>query len=284
MKLSFAVDWISMTMPRILGNSFFPDFSFGYEEGRWLPAAPKNGYTHAIKHPYGMVLMWSEKRVDMGYHMMISGRALRELENHGMDGLQILKWARDRQVPVTRIDLAIDVKDQEIDIPSLVRSEQHKAASGRKKKIGITQEVGGGCTAYVGSRTSDKFMRVYDKASEQGLPAGNHWTRFEMEIKGKTARGVANLLAGKTPKEAYLYTKGVMKGHFNPMHETYERIMKGDAIFVSSEKNVDHDRINWLMGVVAKSMAKTINENPHIDVWTLFQDRVGEELKGLGWG
>jgi hypothetical protein len=47
-----------------------------------------------------------------------------------------------------------------------------------------------GDTFYLGSRSSEKMVRVYDKGKEQGVP--QDWLRIEMEFKGESASRAAD--------------------------------------------------------------------------------------------
>jgi len=51
-----------------------------------------------------------------------------------------------------------------------------------------------GSTVYLGSRSSDAFLRVYDKALERGLTDGQLWTRLELECKGKLAHAIVGAM------------------------------------------------------------------------------------------
>lgn len=51
-----------------------------------------------------------------------------------------------------------------------------------------------GFTAYIGSRKSDAFMRIYDKKVEQHINGGGHWMRCELELKNDKAFQVFVLL------------------------------------------------------------------------------------------
>src|SRR4029453_1584469 len=43
--------------------------------------------------------------------------------------------------------------------------------------------VNDGYTVYIGARSSDRFVRIYNKAVEQKLKDGSVWTRCEVEFK-----------------------------------------------------------------------------------------------------
>jgi DNA relaxase NicK len=79
--------------------------------------------------------------------------------------------------------------------------------NGRPAKRTLITDSDGGSTLYIGSRSSDRFARLYDKGREQrALPAGKWW-RLELEVKGKSSQKVAEqLLSVETPDRASLAT------------------------------------------------------------------------------
>ena len=281
MNISWSVDWLSMTLRRDGHASFWPAFEFGFPQDQWQGATPRHGYSKAAIHPYGHMVMVNPARDDMGMHMAISGRALKEIAKHKISGLGLLKWAADADAGVSRVDLAIDVMDVPVNIENYLKCTLAKSKGGKPKKRAIVQDSERGTTVYIGARTSDKFMRIYDKSAEQGLPESQHWTRFELELKGKVAKAVAKKLVEVDKKGALRLVQALMRGHFECLDAQYLEIMGAEAEYVTGEKNTDHDRLTWLMETCAKSMAKTIAELPHIDVMGNFAEQVEKFLQDM---
>jgi DNA relaxase NicK len=60
-----------------------------------------------------------------------------------------------------------------------------------------------GSTLYVGSRSSDRFFRVYDKTAESGFDYPERSWRYEIEYKGERAKKVADAIrADRHPTQA----------------------------------------------------------------------------------
>jgi DNA relaxase NicK len=104
----------------------------------------------------------------------------------------------------SRIDLAVTVKvDPVYPGLELAHWKEHLAAynrEGRKASATLVQSDDGGSTFYLGKRTSDVMLRVYDKAVESGEEryAGCH--RYELEIKGdRGLRMLQDLTASPDP-------------------------------------------------------------------------------------
>lgn len=87
----------------------------------------------------------------------------------------------------TRIDIAIDLKDEEVDASAMYEHLAAIAEYGKRRTISIIRSDRG-LTIYLGSRSSDFMLRIYDKAKEQKIDG--HWWRFEAECKGALARDI----------------------------------------------------------------------------------------------
>jgi hypothetical protein len=59
-----------------------------------------------------------------------------------------------------------------------------------RKRSMLTSDTG--TTVYLGSRSSGRFVRVYDKAGQVGVPGP--WVRVELELKGDDADGTARYI------------------------------------------------------------------------------------------
>jgi len=101
---------------------------------------------------------------------------------------------------VTRIDLQVTARAegtivdfaQEAYNGGMVDND----ANGRPWKSSLVSDNRGGSCYYSGSRCSDRFGRIYNKAAESPSPAYAGCWRWEVEVKGGDADGVARLLAG----------------------------------------------------------------------------------------
>jgi hypothetical protein len=79
----------------------------------------------------------------------------------------------------SRIDIAVDI-ERHFDVPGAYTAWQGKS---RTKITAIEDQ-----TLYIGSRKSEIFWRVYDKAEELGRPELAPLWRIELELKGERAR------------------------------------------------------------------------------------------------
>ena len=174
-----------------------------------------HGYTHAYTCAGGSgVICWRPDRLDMGVHVVLPGSALALLPEYGgssrlsSDGLtpeSLIRLVIESGGTFSRLDVNQDSSDVTIDevaaaieSPALVTK-----ARGRRRIVSYTRDDesspwwSSGTTHYIGSRSSDRLVRFYDKAAEQGVEGT--WVRCEAEFKGDAAHAAAlHLAAGRS--------------------------------------------------------------------------------------
>jgi hypothetical protein len=96
---------------------------------------------------------------------------------------------------VSRLDLAVTLRDDDIDRDWTTRALRQSSYDGRiDSGLLKTRRIEGtpdGATLYIGSRSSDRFIRIYDKTAEsKGVYPERTW-RWEIEYKKPRAGMVA---------------------------------------------------------------------------------------------
>lgn len=191
------VDWLRFTLPLssldgLSGVLYELRRTFG---GGDILLHGMSGYTRSISILGGTgKIMWHPERVEMGVHVMLPAAALANLWADGIfeDVRDFLSWVVERDGKFTRIDLAIDTDTVHIDVIERACTDivdgGHEQLVTRCREVEVQKGLRGskGKTVYVGSRKSDRFVRFYDKAVEQGLE-GVQWTRCEIQHGGAKA-------------------------------------------------------------------------------------------------
>ena len=145
-------------------------------------------------------VFWSTVRADMGVHIRLPPSALAA---SGVDPVAVLCDLHAMGAQFTRVDIALDDTLGLLDLKEIARKTEDKceivcqAHAGLRHKgtFGKTQD---GHTETYGSRQSETFVRIYDKAAEQSAKTGKiigHWVRVEFEYKGDRAQAVADYIA-----------------------------------------------------------------------------------------
>jgi hypothetical protein len=93
---------------------------------------------------------------------------------------------------------------------------------------------------------------------------------------------VAAAIIDLTPDEAMLYTMGLIKGQYNADDPLYQELLQSPARHVATTKDPSDSTLDWLMGPVAKTLAKQMRLHSHRDIWKLFSESVVANLKAQG--
>lgn len=228
--VSVHLDWASFTMPSILTPEFISQHFFNVPLHLWTKV---DKFLHGYKTRYmwGNVLMLVDGGEDRGIHIDISGSGCRQVETAVFqyaetpvndDYVSSIAFERDwsqffGQVfayggDFTRVDLACDQRFEQENqayftydklLSSLERGDfvSHWDGFLENKKFAKSggKSVVTGRSFYLGSKASDVFACVYDKALERkskGVDVDGSWLRWEMRFKHKRASKVAVLLSG----------------------------------------------------------------------------------------
>jgi len=171
---------------------------------------------------------------------------------------EIYETLRNEGWRVTRCDVAVDVFNDENTIERLWHDGMSKQAFKRQRKTDLILSPNGD-TISVGSRKSDKFMRVYDKAKEQHVEGD--WIRYELETKYKTAKSLSpfynDVIRGASA--TMLSMLDYYPKHFR---EWFDRVADGAESFRAVGRKSRGNREIWLMEQVLSALVTTRNENP----------------------
>ena len=145
----------------------------------------------------------------------MSGQGCRTFESFGTGNYeQLFKLVRKdpQNVHITRLDIAFDDMSGVFDIDHIcdeVRQEHFVARTSKYQSI----YSNGGNAVYFGSKKSNVFIRIYDKATERGYDKEKlHWIRCELQLKDTNAKGFVDKLQHKDLRNLYL---GVLKNYIS---------------------------------------------------------------------
>jgi hypothetical protein len=103
-----------------------------------------------------------------------------------------------------------------------------------------------GTTLYVGSRTSPRFGRVYDKWAESQLDFYRGCTRYELEAKSRLAARLAAVVASAPDRRSTI--RAVVRDYFEPRGVTVDCDDDDPDVRVSAyrPRTSDLSRLHWL--------------------------------------
>lgn len=160
--------------------------SLGLSDVKWTSMRGRYGWRDAIF--YRGVTCYSGGRDDVGINL--SGRGCRTVESckPGFDWLGYLSYLLSAEQSgdghVSRLDIAADDHDGILDMRKIYRYISTDRYICKAKFRTWTQGSEEHC--YFGSPSSDRRVRIYNKALEQGRPE-EHWIRAEMQMRDDAA-------------------------------------------------------------------------------------------------
>lgn len=258
--LTTTIDWLSFTIPE--GVNYEALVNAYASDGKSSPISPQFGYTAGWKLGTGVLFFTNQLRPDMGTHFIISGKTLGALQSAGKSIDVVLHEILSYAPKITRLDLAKDALDEGISLPEIWRDIDGKRGVGRTQKFSQVQGSDGGHTIYAGSRQSERFARIYDKAKEQGDNIGDY-KRCELELKGDVARAVAKML-DESEKWGEIFN-GLLTNMLNCPCQSFQAFLgAGNSIGLPKiEKQTDREA--WISGQVIPAVSKHIREFPSSD-------------------
>ncbi len=193
--LAFTIDYTVANMEslkRLFDNMNWEELDYGMMR-----------YANSAVIGDGGRVLWHPIKPEMGIHVRLGGKALGQVE---MTALGLLNRAVDLGGKFKRIDIAFDDTEGTLDIDLMyrkiltgeVQSRWRKvtrisgSAFGKKEKLGDTVNIG--------ARSSESFLRIYDKLLERvnkgkDTYGMDHWVRVELEMKGEKADVFGRVLA-----------------------------------------------------------------------------------------
>jgi phage replication initiation protein len=236
---------------------------------------PKGRYGYKKQMANGHISVLYCGTEEMGVHVILSGKGCREYEA-GSTLLELLDRIMLQDGKCTRIDMAMDDKTGSL-IPFEKIKEAIKTGTISSRWKSSTEYVRRklqdgeitGHTINIGSRKSKMYMRIYDKALEQGQTTP--WIRIELEIRDERAQSLQDILLFE-----------------DQIGQVFAKIINNYIRFL--EPNRDKNRSRWptaawwdnLIGEIGKiSLTRKPEDRTVEDVRSWVKQQVGPSLAVL---
>lgn len=189
-----AIDYLSFTLPdEVCSVSFVEDVLGIPFESFSIAQNGRNGYRTLYR--YGSItVLTNGAEGGMGHNITLTGTGCSRYQDRL---LLLTESVFNSKGHFTRCDLKIDDHQGLLDMNEIQTAVSNGLVVAKCKKIRNYNEhdkVSGvftGRGVYLGSRKSGMFVRIYDKALEQGVD--HHWIRVELELKGNKASAAMKL-------------------------------------------------------------------------------------------
>lgn len=269
------VDWLAVTFPASLPIHF--TIPHALEPTKWARnGKPANGYHTRLTNESGFVLL-TDGEERQGIHLLATGETLATARSRGVTDRELCQHVLDREGRLARLDLAIDIWDGSL-TPAIfaeayAEGRLRTPAKSGKRIFGIHDTSDG---FYLGSRTSERYFRAYNKAAEQGTP-DMKWLRLELELKNDRANGVAHVLASEDNTRCVV-NRAI--GDFIQMDDDeLNGVLADQSGPLPQEGRKFHNTLRWLLEQVMPAAAKFQVEHPDEDVLEAMLAVYNSELK-----
>lgn len=206
---------------------------------------------------------WHSERPEQRLLVTLTGAECARCAAEGLDLADVLRYAtEDVAGRVTRLDFALDVHTPGADPMDLKRAwdaGQVRTPARTCGDVGMTAPGGIdlGRTVYLGSRSSERVLRVYDKARLEGVEGV--WVRIELECKGDYAHALARSMlahgiipAGKTALRQFVAADVPW----------LTEAMESESVPMEPLDDKDTDRRRWYREQILPALARDLARGP----------------------
>lgn len=216
MKCQVLIDWLTFSVKEIDPNKVIQTY-LGMDPDLFQDTGHSlMGYNKVMR--FSDILVCSDGREDdyfkdMGICVSMSGNGCRTFETMSKLSLDLKDkqgtpsvafpalfqlLASDADANVSRIDIACDDREGYLDMDKIIAKARENAVNSRMRRRNIHESLDGvnkaGATLYIGARSSSFYVRIYDKALEQGEPG--HWIRVELVMRSENANAFVEQMTG----------------------------------------------------------------------------------------
>lgn len=219
------------------------------------------GYTALYDLGYATVHV-NPNRPDMGMQTRMTGGELGIWRDLGGDDKRLVQFVRGVAGKTSRIDLAFDLFNYNIDLAYIYKQWVAGKVGCRARKVtpitsgvmGEDRKVTESTTLYFGSRQSEVMVRMYDKGKERGTDLD--WTRVEIELKGDKAHAYTVAMdANGIPETG----RAILADYFFSMpFKFWKDILKGEIAPLPTVGRKLTERESWIMNVIIPMLRQEI--------------------------
>ena len=198
---------------------------------------------------------------EWGVHMVWSGTAC---DNCPVDPVHLICALICAGFNFTRIDFAVDAQNFNLRPSQATEEIKNERIKTRAKECPAWFDVAGkGYTQYIGKKSSEIYLKLYDKAAEMGVD-GDH-TRIELTVRSERA--------DKAARQAVLRRdfRGMVVSFADfPQWDEWNKAMATTPIKLPSERHETATR-KWLIDQCVPSLAREIMKFDGLDFYEKFK-------------
>jgi len=205
-------------------------------------------YTTGARFDDGRIHLRNPNRPEMGEHIIWTGDAC---DNCPVDIVTLVKHLINAKFSFTRIDLAVDAINFKLRPQRATKELELGRCKTRAKKSPTNSDPRDlGYTQYVGKKTSEIYLKLYDKAQEMGVDADH--CRIELTVRKSRADHAARQIVQNIDYRAMVRAYADF-----PAWRQWRRIMDVDTVKLPSERKETNTE-RWLLEQCVPALARQI--------------------------
>ncbi len=253
MSVEYAgVDWLTMTsQDETVGQNWWAMY-VQYRKVRRGEANEETPFSNGFYSGLKIASMRWGYSDTIGYIVIISGGDAEKM-------YQRLQPAKHK---VTRLDICIDFSFADpIALANIIYHTLEEEDENKQRKYKLWISSDGGATAYIGSRQSHQFGRIYDKGIQSGRAEQGQLWRAEVEYKKPIAGQIARGLSEVKPEERGGLIRNQVRSWFDERGADLE--VGGDIgelieVTVEQRTTTANKKLAWLRQQVAPTIGQLI--------------------------
>ena len=249
------------------------------------PINPLRNYAGGHQFTFGRVY-WHPKRPAQKINVVLSGDDLNGARARGVLDENLIKYALDVGSNIPRLDFALDVfidgahplhmyaawKAGDVETTATKVSPWTSGTKDREGKVTETS------TVYFGAETSDRRVRIYDKAAERGV--AGPWVRIELVTRDERAVALAKTMRSHGIEQAG--RSAISEFMRNDTVDWWIAALTGPVVPLEPIERKITNTERWLMMQVAPVLERIItaqSERNEYGIHDLFQSVLDRNLR-----
>lgn len=281
-----SIDWLQYSVPWPAGLKQWPDHGFTESEviKSVFPPHDKLFLTGEILHPirgynngqaasFGRVF-WHTANRNQHIGVIFSGEDMRAAVNVLMPNMQLVNWAIAKSRKISRLDVAVDIFDPIADPSDILEAWRAGWVGTPAKTVSETTSyhqnpdgtITKSPTIYIGTRASERMLRVYDKAKQ--MQTADHWVRAELQTRDDNAMGLAKAIQkGGIPDTGRQAIRSFCR---IPDLAWWTRAMEGPAVEIGKTERRETNTEKWALTVALPAVQRLAAEQLDDGITTVY--------------
>lgn len=232
MAFKNSIDWLEFTIPMGFSQKETMETLDFYLPNKFIKADRAIlGYDEMLVGTHECKFLSSQDSRRPEHHVILPGKWCREVGYELL--LSLLDWVVNHKGTFSRVDFACDDYNKKNNVQRIFKACKRGQLVSHAQRANVMMEFRGGegITLNIGSRKSERFLRIYDKNAES--KGEFDCTRWEMLMRNENADTAVQMILDAKP-------------------DIFERMLVGFADFkeCNNKNSARRTRVKWFVDLV----------------------------------